>query len=50
MYARLCRKIIGQINPNVQDDGIRNVVEKPITGGPLFRKYLLNQISSVGGL
>ena len=43
MYARLCRKMMEQISTNVQDDGIRNPEGKPITGGQLFRKYLLNQ-------
>ncbi|THH03389.1 hypothetical protein EW145_g6297 [Phellinidium pouzarii] len=43
MYARLCRKMMEQISPNVQDDGIRNADGKPITGGLLFRKYLLNR-------
>ncbi|KAF8584275.1 hypothetical protein K439DRAFT_1633657 [Ramaria rubella] len=43
MYARLCRKMMEQISQNVQDDGIRNVDGKPIAGGQLFRKYLLNR-------
>ena len=43
MYARLCRKMMETISPNVQDDGIRNPDGKPITGGQLFRKYLLNR-------
>jgi translation initiation factor 4G len=43
MYARLCRKMMETISPNVQDDGIRNTEGKPITGGQLFRKYLLNR-------
>ena len=43
MYARLCRKMMEQISPNVQDDGIRNNEGKPIAGGLLFRKYLLNR-------
>ncbi|KAH8106471.1 armadillo-type protein [Phellopilus nigrolimitatus] len=43
MYARLCRKMMEQISPDVQDDGIRNSEGKPITGGLLFRKYLLNR-------
>lgn len=43
MYARLCRKMMEQISDNVQDDGIRNVEGKHITGGHLFRKYLLNR-------
>ncbi|KAI4518893.1 ARM repeat-containing protein, partial [Schizophyllum commune Loenen D] len=41
MYARLFRKMMEQISPKVQDDGIRNAECKPITGGQLFRKYLL---------
>ena len=43
MYARLCRKMMEQISSSVQDDGIRNSEGKPITGGQLFRKYLLNR-------
>ena len=43
MYALLCRKMMDAISPNVQDDGIRNVDGKPIAGGQLFRKYLLNR-------
>ncbi|KAJ7188714.1 hypothetical protein C8R46DRAFT_1171656 [Mycena filopes] len=43
MYARLCRKMMEQISPKVQDDGIKNNEGKPIAGGQLFRKYLLNR-------
>jgi translation initiation factor 4G len=43
MYARLCRKMMEQISPKVRDDGIRNSEGKHITGGHLFRKYLLNR-------
>ncbi|TFY80693.1 hypothetical protein EWM64_g3314, partial [Hericium alpestre] len=43
MYARLCRKMMEMISPKVQDDGIRNAEGKPIAGGLLFRKYLLNR-------
>ena len=43
MYAKLCRKMMEQISTNVQDDGIKNNEGKPITGGQLFRKYLLNR-------
>ncbi|KIK97976.1 hypothetical protein PAXRUDRAFT_742412 [Paxillus rubicundulus Ve08.2h10] len=43
MYARLCRKMMETISPDVQDDGIKNTDGKPITGGQLFRKYLLNR-------
>ncbi|KAG1782039.1 armadillo-type protein [Suillus placidus] len=43
MYARLCRKMMEQISPEVQDEGIKNMEGKPIRGGHLFRKYLLNR-------
>ena len=43
MYARLCKKMMAQISNNVQDDGIKNNKGIPITGGQLFRKYLLNR-------
>ncbi|KAG2366166.1 armadillo-type protein [Suillus spraguei] len=43
MYARLCRKMMDQISPEVQDDGIKNPEGKPIAGGQLFWKYLLNR-------
>jgi MIF4G domain len=41
--ARLCRKMMEQIGTDIQNDGIRNPEGKPITGGQLFRKYLLNR-------
>ncbi|KAG2335635.1 ARM repeat-containing protein [Suillus weaverae] len=43
MYARLCRKMMEQISPDVQDEGIKNTEGKAIAGGQLFRKYLLNR-------
>jgi translation initiation factor 4G len=43
MYARLCRKMMEQISPRVQDDGIKNSEGKPFAGGDLFRRYLLNR-------
>jgi hypothetical protein len=42
MYAQLCKKMMETISPNVRDDGIRNAEGKHITGGQLFRKYLVN--------
>lgn len=44
VYAHLCRKIMEQISPDVQDHGTKNLNAegKPIAGGQLFRKYLLN--------
>ena len=43
MYARLCRKMMEQISPKVQDDVFKNPGGKPIAGGQLFRKHLLNR-------
>ncbi|KAH9006257.1 armadillo-type protein [Lactarius hatsudake] len=43
IYARLCRKMMEQISPKVQDDGTKNSEGKPFAGGNLFRKYLLNR-------
>jgi translation initiation factor 4G len=43
MYARLCRKMMEQISNKVQDDGIKKPEGKPIAGGQLFTKYLLNR-------
>ncbi|KZT72272.1 hypothetical protein DAEQUDRAFT_809168 [Daedalea quercina L-15889] len=48
MYARLCRKMMEQISPKVQDEGIKNAEGKPIAGGQLFRKYLLNRCHEHG--
>ncbi|KAG1727735.1 armadillo-type protein [Suillus lakei] len=42
MHARLCQKMMEHISPEVQDDGIKNSDCKPIAGGQLFRKYLVN--------
>ncbi|KZP09261.1 hypothetical protein FIBSPDRAFT_938560 [Athelia psychrophila] len=42
-YARLCRKMMEKISASVQDDGIKNNEGKPIAGGQLFWKYLLNR-------
>jgi translation initiation factor 4G len=43
MYARLCRKIMWQISPKVQHDGLKNSEGKPFAGGTLFRVYLLHR-------
>ncbi|CAE6335515.1 unnamed protein product, partial [Rhizoctonia solani] len=36
-------KMMERVSPNVQDETIRNSKGQPITGGMLFRKYLLNR-------
>ncbi|KAG1824451.1 armadillo-type protein [Suillus subaureus] len=42
-YALLCRKMMEQISPEVQAEGIKNTGGKPIAGGQLFRKHLLSR-------
>jgi translation initiation factor 4G len=42
-HARLCRKMMEQISPKVQDSGVKNAVGKPYAGGQLFLKYLFNR-------
>ena len=43
IYGRLCRKMMEQISPKVQDIGAKNANGQPIAGGQLFRKHLLNR-------
>ena len=45
IYARLCKKMIETINPNIQDDSARSADGKPIAGGQLFQKYLMDRCS-----
>lgn len=46
IYARLCRKMMDNISDNVQIDGLRGRDGKPIAGGQLFRRYLLNRVQA----
>jgi translation initiation factor 4G len=43
MYALFCRKIMETIDPNITDPAVVNKDGQPLTGGQLFRKYLLNR-------
>ena len=43
MYARFCRRMLESVSPEIKDDEARNKMGVLITGGPLFRKYLLDQ-------
>lgn len=43
MYATLCRKIMEKLDPNVSDENIKTSDDKPVVGGQLFRKYLVNR-------
>jgi translation initiation factor 4G len=42
-YARLCRKMMDQISPTIQDEDIKISTDVPAAGGALFRKYLFIQ-------
>ena len=43
MYVKLYQKMQEKISSNIQDDNLKNMGGKFITGGALFWKYLLNQ-------
>ncbi|KAK4698328.1 translation initiation factor 4G, partial [Phenoliferia sp. Uapishka_3] len=43
MYARLCRKLMEKVSPNVKDEGVKGPDGALVAGGGLFRKYLLNR-------
>ncbi|EST09392.1 Initiation factor eIF-4 gamma, MA3 [Kalmanozyma brasiliensis GHG001] len=43
MYARLCRKLMEEVSQEVKDESLRTTDGKPVVGGSLFRKYLLNR-------
>lgn len=44
MYAKFCKRMEASMDPNIKDEGIRdNKTGQIVTGGHLFRKYLLNR-------
>ena len=43
MYARFCRKMMETIDPEIRDPNLVSKDGRPLTGGQLFRKYLLNR-------
>ncbi|CAO1637043.1 unnamed protein product [Parajaminaea phylloscopi] len=43
MYAQLCRKLQEKISSDISDENLRSGDGKPVAGGMLFRKYLLNR-------
>ncbi|GAA6062870.1 hypothetical protein JCM10212_000792 [Sporobolomyces blumeae] len=43
MYARLCRKLMERVSPEVRDETVKAQDGTPVAGGALFRKYLLNR-------
>ncbi|OZJ03525.1 hypothetical protein BZG36_03411 [Bifiguratus adelaidae] len=43
MYARLCRKLLDKVSADIRDESVKDPKGNGITGGNLFRKYLLNR-------
>ncbi|TGZ84887.1 hypothetical protein EX30DRAFT_368018 [Ascodesmis nigricans] len=43
MYAKFCKRMLEAMDPNIVDEKIRDKHGNLVTGGNLFRKYLLNR-------
>ena len=43
MYARFCRRMLESMSADIRDEGIKDKNGAVVTGGNLFRKYLLNR-------
>ncbi|KAI9846787.1 MAG: hypothetical protein M1837_003636 [Sclerophora amabilis] len=43
MYAKFCKRMLESMSPEIKDDGILDKNGNIVTGGNLFRKYLLNR-------
>lgn len=43
MYAKLCRKLMEKLSPEVKDENVLDTAGNKVHGGHLFRKYLLNR-------
>lgn len=43
MYAQFALKMLQLVDSGIQDAGVTDKEGKPLKGGPLFRKYLLNR-------
>lgn len=43
MYAKFCERMLGNMNPEIKDENIRDKMGNVVAGGSLFRKYLLNR-------
>lgn len=43
MYAMFCRKMLQSMSPEIKDENIKDKNGDVVTGGNLFRKYLLNR-------
>ena len=43
MYARFCNRMLTTMSTDIKDDTVKDKHGNPVTGGALFRKYLLNR-------
>ncbi|TRX94807.1 hypothetical protein FHL15_004268 [Xylaria flabelliformis] len=43
MYAKFCKKMLETMSPDVRDENIKDRNGNVVSGGALFRKYLLNR-------
>jgi translation initiation factor 4G len=43
MYAKFCKRMLDSMSPEIKDENIRDKQGQVVTGGSLFRKYLLNR-------
>lgn len=43
MYAKFCKKMLETMNPDIRDERIKDKAGNVVSGGNLFRKYLLNR-------
>lgn len=43
IYAKFCKRMLESMSPEIQDENIRDKTGAVVTGGSLFRKYLLNR-------
>lgn len=43
MYARFCKKMLDSMSPDIKDERVKDRSGNVVSGGNLFRKYLLNR-------
>ncbi|KAK4176221.1 hypothetical protein QBC36DRAFT_12215 [Triangularia setosa] len=43
MYAKFCKRMLESMSPEIRDETVTDKQGNVISGGPLFRKYLLNR-------
>ncbi|KAK0711545.1 hypothetical protein B0H67DRAFT_494038 [Lasiosphaeris hirsuta] len=43
MYAKFCKRMLEMMSPEIRDEGILDKNGNVVSGGALFRKYLLNR-------